>query len=111
MSFLLIAVDRWCPEENSGVFSRLFFTFCNSIVSLGYHKILEQDDLWSLARCDEACVVMNNFRQKLEATKKNKSNPSVSARGFVLDAFEAISAINIAIFNINGTYMFCISFY
>ena len=74
----IVTDKRWCPEEDSGVFSRLFFTFCNSLVSLGYHKILEHHDLWSLARCDEASVVVEHFGQNLKTTKRPEKAPQVS---------------------------------
>ena len=69
---------RWCPEEDSGILSRLFFTYCQGLVSLGYHKTLDQDDLWSLAKSDKTSVVAGQFQQNLQATEHPEKAPLVS---------------------------------
>jgi len=64
---------RWCPEEDAGFFSKLFFGYCNSLMDLGYHKTLNQSDLWSLAKCDWAADRIAKFEDHLEHTKSNKA--------------------------------------
>jgi hypothetical protein len=44
-----VSYRRWCPEEEAGWLSRLFFAFANSLVSKGAKKHLEQQDLWDTA--------------------------------------------------------------
>eukprot|EP00878_Enallax_costatus_P023084 GHUV01024544.1.p1 GENE.GHUV01024544.1~~GHUV01024544.1.p1 ORF type:complete len:247 (+),score=33.23 GHUV01024544.1:288-1028(+) len=59
---------RWCPEEQAGWFSKLFFIFANSLVSLGSRKHLEQSDLWDTAHQDDPRQLWEQYSQQLEVT-------------------------------------------
>eukprot|EP00878_Enallax_costatus_P012507 GHUV01013062.1.p1 GENE.GHUV01013062.1~~GHUV01013062.1.p1 ORF type:complete len:145 (+),score=25.63 GHUV01013062.1:288-722(+) len=60
--------ERWCPEEQAGWFSKLFFIFANSLVSLGSRKHLEQSDLWDTAHQDDPRQLWEQYSQQLEVT-------------------------------------------
>ena len=44
------AGGRWQPEERAGLLNRVFFIFCEGLLSLGSRKVLAADDLWDLKR-------------------------------------------------------------
>ena len=69
---------RWCPEEQAGVLSKLFFFFANSLVRKGSQKHLEQSDLWDTAHEDEPQRLWSAFEQKLRSTA-SPTAPNVSA--------------------------------
>ncbi|KAF8057290.1 Abcc2 [Scenedesmus sp. PABB004] len=62
------AQARWCPEEEAGWVSRLFFCYANGLVSRGARKHLEQDDLWSTAGSDDPARIWGAFDAELTAT-------------------------------------------
>lgn len=68
---------RWCPEEDAGWLSRLFFFFANSLVDKGARKHLEQSDLWDIADQDQPQRLWDRFKQQLQATANLKA-PQVS---------------------------------
>ena len=45
---------RWCPEEEAGIWGRLFFSFCNGLISMGKQKALNAEDVWDLSYTDQA---------------------------------------------------------
>ncbi len=44
------ADGRWQPEEAAGLVSRVLFSYCEGLLSLGSQKVLEGEDLWDLPR-------------------------------------------------------------
>eukprot|EP00775_Hariotina_reticulata_P001784 gene1784-2118_t len=60
--------QRWCPEEEAGWLSRLFFAFANSLVSKGAKKHLEQQDLWDTAFQDDPARLWVNFEHHMQQT-------------------------------------------
>lgn len=50
-------IGRWSPEEEAGLWSRLFFSFCTGLIKMGKAKALNPDDLWDLPYSDEASSV------------------------------------------------------
>lgn len=48
---------RWSPEEEAGLWSRLFFSFCTGLIKMGKQKALNPEDLWDLPHSDEAAAV------------------------------------------------------
>ena len=59
---------HWCPEEDAGFVSRLFFLWVGSLLSIGTKKNLQHDDLWDVAVQDEAVTVTAAFQRNLDAT-------------------------------------------
>lgn len=61
LSYVLIRwcfkAERWSPEEEAGLWSRLFFSFCSGLIKMGKQKALNPEDLWDLPRSDEAASV------------------------------------------------------
>lgn len=54
---LLCVAGRWSPEEEAGLWSRLFFSFCTGLIKMGKQKVLNPEDLWDLPHSDEAAAV------------------------------------------------------
>ena len=54
---LYYAAGRWSPEEEAGIWSRLFFSFCSGLIKMGKQKALNPEDLWDLPYSDEAATV------------------------------------------------------
>lgn len=48
---------HWSPEEEAGMWSRLFFSFCSGLIKMGKQKALNPEDLWDLPYSDEAATV------------------------------------------------------
>jgi ABC transporter transmembrane region len=63
---------RWCPEESCSWFSKLWFLFPNSLMRLGASKTLEPDDLWDLARSNEASGIHAKYEEQLQKTASLK---------------------------------------
>lgn len=49
-----VVAGRWSPEEDAGIWSRLFFSFCTGLIKMGKQKALNPEDLWDLSYSDEA---------------------------------------------------------
>ncbi len=62
------ARPRYCPEEEAGWLSRTTFWYVNSLMRLGAAKHLDAEDLWDVARQDEAARVTAAFDTQLRAT-------------------------------------------
>ncbi|KAK9817530.1 hypothetical protein WJX74_009211 [Apatococcus lobatus] len=62
------ARDRWCPEEEAGWLSWLFFGFVSGLVEKGFQKPLRQEDLWNLPQGEETSLQCRSFEQALKAT-------------------------------------------
>lgn len=60
--------NRWCPEEEAGWVSWLFFGFVGGLVERGYRKPLRQEDLWALPRTEETDLQCRLFDAALKAT-------------------------------------------
>ncbi|GMH35949.1 hypothetical protein BSKO_03817 [Bryopsis sp. KO-2023] len=69
---------RWCPEETAGFFSRIFFIYANSLMERGFRKHLHMEDLWDLAKTDEAQPLVDRFHRKLEGTREPIKAPQGS---------------------------------
>ncbi|KAK9823545.1 hypothetical protein WJX72_003616 [[Myrmecia] bisecta] len=59
---------RWCPEEDAGWVSRMFFLYVDGLVKLGSQKHLVQEDVWDVAHCNDAPAVARQFAVHLEST-------------------------------------------
>lgn len=46
--------EHTSPEEHANIFSRLSFAWMDSLMKLGYKKVLDMDDLWNLKKVDTA---------------------------------------------------------
>lgn len=62
---------RWCPEEDASWASRLFFAFVSSLMKMGAGSEMQQEDLWDVARRDEAAVVWARFERALGAVNNS----------------------------------------
>lgn len=69
------------PEENASFLSRVFFSYCNALVKLGFKRPLEHDDLWNVSEEDEAAAVSGRFQAALAATADPVKHPQVGGRG------------------------------
>ncbi|KAG2442750.1 hypothetical protein HXX76_002831 [Chlamydomonas incerta] len=66
---------RNTPEDNAGFLSRVFFSYCNALVKLGFKRPLEHDDLWDVSEDDEAAAVSGRFQAALAATADPVKHP------------------------------------
>lgn len=73
------SAGKWCPEEEAGLFSRLFFYYMNGLIELGKTKHLVQEDLWDVADRDEAGTINEKFESQLQRTKDPIHRPQVRA--------------------------------
>lgn len=55
--------------------SRTFFSYVNGLLRIGSRKPLDLQDLWDLARCDEAPTVAARFQAGLTATADELTAP------------------------------------
>ncbi|KAG2450119.1 hypothetical protein HYH02_000222 [Chlamydomonas schloesseri] len=63
------------PEEAAGFLSRVFFSYCNTLVKLGAQRPLEHEDLWDVSEDDEAAAVSGRFQAALAATADPVKHP------------------------------------
>ena len=56
---------QWCPEETASIWSKLFFSYVDSLLKTGYQKPLHQEDIWDLAARDGAAEVSAEFNDCL----------------------------------------------
>ena len=68
---------RWCPLEDAGHWSTVTYSYCASLIKLGYRKPLQLEDLWDLPRDHEADIVCEELASQLEATKDQVKSPQV----------------------------------
>lgn len=65
----------WCPEEEAGLFSKMFFSWVGGLLKLGQYKALEQSDLWDIAERDKSSNVSNRFNSMLRSTADSVQAP------------------------------------
>ena len=68
---------RWCPLEEAGILSRLTFSFCNQLISLGLLSPLQLATLWDLPRAFEADKVWQELVDQLQTTRDPVKQPQV----------------------------------
>ncbi|MEW5303174.1 MAG: hypothetical protein WDW36_005892 [Sanguina aurantia] len=68
---------RLCPEEQAGWLSMLFYNYANGLINTGLKKHLEHDDLWDVARWDDAGTVSSVYFANLKATAHPKAPQGV----------------------------------
>ncbi|XP_061858598.1 multidrug resistance-associated protein 1 isoform X2 [Colius striatus] len=61
------------PEENVFFFSKLTYSWFNGLISLGYKKPLERDDLFELNESDSPCNVCPNFEKQWRKEIQNST--------------------------------------
>lgn len=66
---------RWCPEEEAGLWSRIFFNWVGGLLKLGQEKALEQHDLWDTATQDDVFKVSKSFKSNVESTVDSVQAP------------------------------------
>ncbi|CAL0309004.1 unnamed protein product [Lupinus luteus] len=63
-----------CPEKHANLLSKIFFSWMNPIMRLGYEKPLTEKDIWKLDTWDRTETLNNNF-QRCWAEESQKSKP------------------------------------
>ena len=69
--------DRWSPEENASLWSRLTYSYASGLIALGYHQPLHQEHLWDMAHKHEAVPLTKRFHAALEGTQDPVKAPHV----------------------------------
>ena len=70
--------DRWSPEEDAGLWSKLTYTYASGLIKLGYSQPLQQEHLWDMAHNHEAVPLTERFHAALDATRDPVRSPHVS---------------------------------
>nr|XP_027194827.1 multidrug resistance-associated protein 1-like [Dermatophagoides pteronyssinus] len=68
---------KHCPRDSSSIPSRLVFWWFNSLVTLGWRRSLQRNDLWLSRKHDSCSYLMNLFFKytSIQSTTTTKSNP------------------------------------
>ncbi|KAG6642050.1 ABC transporter C family member 2-like [Carya illinoinensis] len=66
--------DYECPERRGSVFSKIFFSWMNPIMKLGYERPLTEKDVWKLDTWDRTETLKNKF-QRCWAEESQKPKP------------------------------------
>lgn len=74
------AANRYCPEDEAGVLSHLFYAYANGLVARGYKQALEPVDLWDVCRKDESGLVSAGFQKNMRGTADPVQAPQVRTR-------------------------------
>lgn len=71
--------DRWSPEENASLWSKLTYSYASGLITLGYSQPLHQEHLWDMAHKHEAAPLTARFHAALEGTQDPVKAPHVSS--------------------------------
>ena len=66
-----VAGEEDCPEEKAGFLSKVLFLWVSDLLLLGRKRILEFEDLWSVAKKDRASTVGAAFENTLRGRCRN----------------------------------------
>ena len=72
-----LSEDRWSPEENAGLWSRLTYSYASGLIKLGYSQPLHQHHLWDMAHKHEAAPLTARFQAALDGTRDAVKAPHV----------------------------------
>ncbi|KAJ1919724.1 hypothetical protein IWQ60_007176 [Tieghemiomyces parasiticus] len=75
-------MDHNSPEEEANIFSRISFSWMSPMLSLGYQRVLTQDDMVDLPRDTQTATVSDNFQDRWQR-ELARDRPSL-ARACVL---------------------------
>ncbi|KAJ3040828.1 hypothetical protein HDV00_010443 [Rhizophlyctis rosea] len=81
------------PEETANVFSRLTFQWMSPLMTLGYRKDLEMDDLWNLRKVDSCAYTGEEFLKNWEDELERKRPSLLRAVARTYGPFFASSAV------------------
>ncbi|DBA72204.1 TPA: hypothetical protein ACH3X2_010602 [Trebouxia sp. C0005] len=63
-----LSEDRWSPEEDASLWSKLTYSYASGLIKLGYSQPLHQHHLWDMARKHEAAPLTDRFHAALDGT-------------------------------------------
>ncbi|XP_059439550.1 ABC transporter C family member 2-like [Corylus avellana] len=66
--------EQVCPERHSSIFSRIFFSWMNPIMKLGYERPITEKDVWKLDAWERTETLNNKF-QRCWAEESRKPKP------------------------------------
>ena len=68
------------PKERAGIFSRLFFSWMNSVMSIGNQRVLEHSDLYPVLREDKSEGLTERLEQSWQEEIRNSHTKGRKAR-------------------------------
>lgn len=68
---------RWCPVEEASWWSQLTYSFCSSLIKIGYRKPLQLDNLWDVPHHLSAPACCNELAEHLAASYDPVKAPQV----------------------------------
>ncbi|KAF9169455.1 hypothetical protein BGX20_010302 [Mortierella sp. AD010] len=60
-----------CPETYSSISALALFSWADPLISLGFRRAMNKDDIWDFRLSDYSSAVIHHFRQSILATRKN----------------------------------------
>ncbi|KAI8601841.1 hypothetical protein EDD21DRAFT_373502 [Dissophora ornata] len=60
-----------CPEASASASSLALFSWADPLISLGFKRALNKEDIWDFRLSDYSSAVIHHFRQSILATRKN----------------------------------------
>ena len=72
--------SRRCPEDTAGIYSYLTFAWVGKLLTVGYARQLNQDDVWRIPDNERVGPVGEKFRMHWEHELATKEQPSLVRR-------------------------------
>jgi hypothetical protein len=60
-----------CPEAYASLAALALFSWADPLISLGFKRALNKEDIWDFRLSDYSSAVIHHFRQSILATRKN----------------------------------------
>lgn len=72
-----LSEDRWSPEEDARLWSKLTYSYASGLIKLGYSQPLHQHHLWDMAHKHKAAPLTDRFHAALDGTRDAVKAPHV----------------------------------
>ena len=82
-----------CPRSEAGIFSKVFFSWFDSVAWKGFRRPLKAKDLWELEEENEAVRIAKQFGSAWACGKDRKAGKPVKIMPALFKAFGGYYAI------------------